>query len=256
MSNEYHILVYQQRLVVDEVNNWLHATDSDSFLRLSNDVESIEVYRSPDKVVKVLEVIEPVKTHRLLSYRDLLKTHPEDQLVLISRALQLLTWKKRHRFCGQCGQKMNTSPQQSALVCSQCNAIDYPSISPCMMCLIVREDECLLAHHQRHPEGMYSTLAGFVEAGESLEQTLHREVFEEVGVRVSKLEYFNSQTWPFPHQLMVGFFATYESGDIVVDGEEILEAQWFHYRHLPQTPPAVTLSGQLIAEFVRRRKQS
>ncbi|MFT6791881.1 MAG: NAD+ diphosphatase [Cellvibrionaceae bacterium] len=254
MASEYHILIYQQQLVVDEANNWLHSSRSHQFLHLLSGAEFIDVHRNSDRIVKVVELIDPVETGKFLSYRDLLEAHPEDRLGLISRALQLLTWKKQHRFCGQCGQMTVTHQRESALACPQCDALYYPRISPCIMCLIVREDRCLLAHHRRHAQSVYSTLAGFVEAGESLEQTLHREVFEEVGLGVSRLEYFRSQNWPFPHQLMVGFFATYASGDITVDGEEIVEAQWFHYGHLPQIPPPGTLSGQLISEFVRRRQ--
>nr|MBX2808720.1 NAD(+) diphosphatase [Cellvibrionaceae bacterium] len=139
-----------------------------------------------------------------------------------------------------------------ALYCDACDLTFYPRISPCVMCLIVRDDYCLLAHHHRHRAGMYSTLAGFVEAGESLEDTLVREVKEEVGIGVNNIRYFASQSWPLPHQLMVGYFADYDQGEIVEDGEEIVDAQWFHYTKLPATPPNSTLSGQLIAEFVKR----
>jgi NAD+ diphosphatase len=110
----------------------------------------------------------------------------------------------------------------------------------------------LLARNAAWPNGMYSTLAGFVEAGESIEQTVHREVFEEVGLNVGKLRYFGSQSWPFPNSLMLGFHAQYESGDIVCQEGEIADAQWFKADNLPQIPPKTAISGWLIQEFMDR----
>ena len=103
---------------------------------------------------------------------------------------------------------------------------------------------------------MYSTLAGFVEAGESIEQTVHREVFEEVAIRVDNLEYFGSQSWPFPNSLMLGFHAEYAGGEIVCQADEIADAKWFKPDNLPQTPPRTAISGWLIEEFIRRRNQA
>ena len=108
----------------------------------------------------------------------------------------------------------------------------------------------LLARNAAWPNGMYSTLAGFVEAGESIEQTVHREVMEEVGLSVGQLKYFGSQSWPFPNSLMLGFHAEYESGDIVCQPEEIADAQWFRANNLPQTPAKTAISGWLIQEFL------
>ena len=109
----------------------------------------------------------------------------------------------------------------------------------------------LLARNVSWPAGMYSTLAGFVESGESIEQTVHREVLEEVGLRVKELKYFGSQSWPFPNSLMLGFHAKYQSGEIVCQAGEIADAQWFTRDSLPQTPPKTAISGWLIEEFVK-----
>jgi NAD+ diphosphatase len=102
---------------------------------------------------------------------------------------------------------------------------------------------------------MFSTLAGFVESGETLEQAVHREVFEEVGIKVKNLRYFSSQPWPFPHSLMVGFLADYDSGEINVDGHEILEAHWYPFDDLPNIPPHFSIAGQLIAQSIKDIKQ-
>ncbi|MEC8756200.1 MAG: NAD(+) diphosphatase, partial [Pseudomonadota bacterium] len=113
-----------------------------------------------------------------------------------------------------------------------------------------RGEEMLLARNANWPSGMYSTLAGFVEAGESIEQTVHREVMEEVGLKVTNLRYFGSQSWPFPNSLMLGFHADYDSGDIICQPGEIADAQWFTKDTLPQTPPKTAISGWLIHEFI------
>ena len=130
--------------------------------------------------------------------------------------------------------------------CHSCQHRCFPRISPCIIVAIKRQGEILLAHGRNHPQGIYSILAGFVESGETLEQAVHREVGEEVGIKVNNLCYFNSQPWPFPHSLMVGFLADYESGELEVDGVEILDAKWFAPDSLPPIPPSFSVAGQLI----------
>ena len=174
----------------------------------------------------------------------------------LSRALQLSHWIREHQYCGQCGNPVDIHPSESAQHCDSCNTLYFPRISPCIIVLVTRGEYCLLAHHTRYAQSFYSTLAGFVEAGESLEQALHREIMEEVSLKVDKPEYFGSQSWPFPGQLMVGYIARYQSGEIDIDTTEISDARWFHYTDLPNTPTQVSISGQLIAEFVSRCEQN
>ncbi|EGG93466.1 NADH pyrophosphatase [gamma proteobacterium IMCC1989] len=201
----------------------------------------------------VIELEKDIDGYEWINLRSQLGRAPDMQYQLASRAIQLVTWMKQHQYCGQCGANTHYHEIESALHCQPCGIYYYPRISPCMMCMITKGDYCLLAQHQKHAGGFYSTLAGFVEAGESIEQTLHREVMEEVGLTVKNLSYFSSQPWPFPHQLMVGYFAEYDAGDIIVDGEEIIDAQWFHYSDLPQVPPSESLSGMMIEAFVQQR---
>ena len=134
--------------------------------------------------------------------------------------------------------------------CNPCGTINYPRIAPCIIVLVTRGEELLLARNANFPRPMYSTLAGFIEAGETAEETLVREVREEVGVEVRNVEYFQSQSWPFPNQLMLGFFAEYAGGDIVCDPTEIADASWFHYSDLPMIPPSSSVSGQLIQHYI------
>ena len=174
----------------------------------------------------------------------------EQLFALAGRASQLLDWERDHRFCGRCGQQMRVDTRERAMCCDTCRVINYPRIAPCVIVLVTRGEELLLARNANFPQPMYSTLAGFIEAGETAEETLRREVREEVGVEVTNLRYFQSQSWPFPNQLMLGFFADYAGGDIVCQASEIADADWFHYSDLPMIPPASSISGQLIQHYI------
>ncbi len=175
----------------------------------------------------------------------------DEQFGMAGRALQILEWDRFHRFCGRCGTPTTFHPRgERSRVCPSCAASYYPRINPCVIVLVTRGEELLLARAQRFNRPMYSTLAGFIEAGETAEETLVREVMEEVGVQVRNVRYFASQSWPFPGNLMLGFHADYAGGDIVVQEEEIADAQFFHYTELPQIPPAGSIAYALIQDFV------
>ena len=165
-------------------------------------------------------------------------------------AQQIIDWYDTHQFCGRCGSAMQLHSEDRAMTCNSCGHINYPRLSPSIIVLVTKGEEMLLARNANWPAKMYSTLAGFVEPGESIEQTVHREVFEEVGLKVQNLKYFGSQSWPFPNSLMLGFHAEYAGGDIVCQAEEIADAQWFTKDSMPQTPPKTAISGWLIEEFL------
>jgi len=256
-EQDYVLLIHGQYLIHDNDHPWslsvMSLLNDNSKALLSNaELFHVGPHRGEQCYLALIE--EPVNDKDLIHFRALMPLISPCEEQLISRALQLITWKKQHQFCGQCGQPTTASRSEIAMICESCTIHYYPRISPCMMCLIVQGDKCLLAHHHRQSEGMYSTLAGFVEAGESIEQTVHREVMEEVGLKVNNLRYFASQPWPFPHQLMVGYFVDYESGDIDLQDEEIADAQWFRYDQLPMVPPSSTLSGKMIEAFVESQK--
>jgi len=185
-----------------------------------------------------------------LSLRSQLGQIDEVLFTLAGRALQFGRWRREHRFCGRCGGPTEPMGTESARFCPSCELRFYPRLSPCMITLVTREDHCLLARHARSRQGFHTALAGFVEVGERVEDTVHREIHEEVGLSVAQPRYFGSQPWPFPGQLMLGFHAEYRAGDIRVDGDEILAADWWRYDRLPLVPPPQTLAGQLIAHFV------
>lgn len=171
----------------------------------------------------------------------------ERMLAIAFRAVQLVEWTRTHRFCGACGAPTTRVPGERAMRCA-CGHTAYPRISPAMMVLVKDGPRILLARNAASPPGgRMSALAGFLEAGESIEDAIHREVMEEVGLQVRDLRYFASQSWPFPHALMVAFTAEYASGDIRVDPAEIAEARWFGPGDaLPELPPRQSVSRALI----------
>ncbi len=197
--------------------------------------------------------LKNIAGYQWISLRNLLECLPEAEFQKAGRALQVLRWHFDHQFCGRCGKPTVQHSQDLAKSCVSCAIDVYPRLSPCIITLITRGDECLLAWHTRSTQEKYSCLAGFIEMGESPEQTLRREVMEEVGLHVDNIRYVASQPWPFPGQLMLGYFADYAGGDIHIDQQEILYANWFKYDQLPKIPSANTISGCLINAFVQAR---
>lgn len=212
------------------------------------------VLAGDDLWVRVVEQVGLPADYQWLGLRSQLEILPVPGFQLAGRALQIAQWFYDHRYCGRCGRTTQQDNIDRAKLCGHCKLRFYPRISPCMIVLVTRGDELLLAHHHRATRVVYTTLAGFVEAGESVEDCVRREIMEEVGVKVGQLDYFGSQPWPFPSQLMLGFFAEYESGDIKIDPTEIIDAQWFRYDQLPATPASASVAGQLIAHYVAQRQ--
>lgn len=188
--------------------------------------------------------------------RSLLTCINSEQFSLAGTAAQILEWANSHRFCSRCGTATVPHPQgERALVCPSCQYSQYPRINPCIIVAITKDDRILLARAQRFNRPMYSLLAGFVEAGETLEQAVAREVFEESGVQVKNLRYFGSQAWPFPNNLMLAFQAEWAGGDIVLQEEEIMDAQFFPYDVLPEIPPVGSIATQVINATVAELAQ-
>ncbi len=166
----------------------------------------------------------------------------QEDASLLVHALALAEWHRGHRFCPRCGGRLHAAAAGHVLTCTGCGRQQFPRTDPAVIMLVTDgKDRALLGRQPRWPEGRFSTLAGFVDPGESLEDAVRREVAEEVGVEVGRVTYLGNQPWPFPASLMVGFFAEALSTQITVDADEISEARWFTREQMRAEAEAGTL---------------
>jgi NAD+ diphosphatase len=186
--------------------------------------------------------------------RTLFTVLDDAHFALAGRALQLIEWDRTHQFCGRCGTRTEAHRDERVRVCPACKLSAYPRVAPAVMALVRREKQILLARSPHFPPGMYSALAGFAEPGESLEQCLAREVGEEVGVEIANARYFASQSWPFPHSLMIAFVCDWVSGEIKRQEAEIEEAKWFEVLQLPKLPSKISIARKLIDAVVEEMR--
>ena len=193
---------------------------------------------------------EPPAGYEYVHLRSLYGKIPDALLWIAGRGYQILEWDRSTQFCSRCGTRTERDQAERAKQCPECGFRQYPRITPAMIVAVVRDGRLLLAQSVRYRGNMHSVLAGFVEPGETLEECVRREVYEEVGVRVKNLRYFGSQSWPFPHSLMVAFTAEHESGEIAVDQKEIRHAFWCPPDELPEVPNKMSVSRRLIDWFV------
>lgn len=170
----------------------------------------------------------------------------ETAFAVAGRAVQIVDWDRTHRHCGRCATATTLMTEERVRVCPSCGLRVFPRLAPAVIVLVHKGDRVLLARAANFPAAFYSTLAGFVEPGESLEDTIVREIREEVGIEVTRLRYFGSQPWPFPHSLMIGFDADWAGGEIHIDAKEIIDADWFDAGALPMIPPGLSIARRLI----------
>jgi len=188
-----------------------------------------------------------------LPLRELLPEISADAFNLLAKARQLLLFEQQYRFCHHCGGQLHRCETETlAKQCNRCDAVHYPRIDPCVIVAVAKGQQILLASPHRLQGKLYSVVAGFVEPGETLEQTLVRELAEETGIRVKNLRYFGSQPWPFERNLMVGFIAEWADGEVNHDPEELLHAGWFSFDALPNIAPPGTIARQMI-EYLRKK---
>ena len=181
-----------------------------------------------------------------IPYRNVFVTEPAEYAAVVARAALLLDWLQHTKYCASCGSHLYLSTTETALECPQCRRIWYPVLAPCIIVLISKGEQILLARHVQHISDLYTCIAGFIEAGETAEEAVVREIREEVGLTVKDIRYRGSQGWPYPNQLMLAFRAEYVSGDITVQQEELSEAAWFTRDALPPIPLPGSAAHRLI----------
>ena len=211
--------------------------------------------------------ISPVlgETHKLIDLRSLamqgsLSPH---ELGTLAQARSLLHWHERHGFCAVCGAPTQMAEAGYRRHCDACNGDHFPRTDPVVIIVIIKEGRCLLGRSPNFIEGMYSALAGFMEPGETMEDAARREVFEEAGIRVGKVDYLLSQPWPFPSSLMIGLIGEALNDDIVMDAQELEDVRWFELAELRQmlsddhpdglkTPMQMAIAHHLVLEAIKR----
>jgi NAD+ diphosphatase len=161
-----------------------------------------------------------------------------------------MNWYSQNKFCGKCGAKTNSKPDERAIICPVCNTIVFPKISPAVIVAIICDNKILLARNSDFHGDWYSLIAGYADVGESLEETLVREVKEEVGLDIKNIRYYKSQPWPLSGSMMIGFIAEAdETQPICIDRKEIAEAAWFTRGHLPKHSSNLSIAGEMIEKF-------
>jgi NAD+ diphosphatase len=205
-----------------------------------------------------LELEAELKAPEGLAFRDLrmLFGSLEANLHAVAgRAVQIVEWDRTHQFCGECGEKMVLASLDRSRSCPSCATPMYPRLAPAMICAVERGNEILLGRSPHFPAGIYSVLAGFVEPGESAEEAVIREVYEETRIVCDNVQYYSSQAWPFPNSLMLGFTAQYVSGNIDTEADELEDANWFAVDDLPTTFPGnISISQWLLNDFIERKR--
>lgn len=235
--------------ILKPAEGWLHPLSSAQDVLMS---EPVSLGQVGGQSVYVASASEAPAEAEAVNLREALLAREDAPAELLGTGLQVLQWWRDHRFCGRCGAPTGLHARERAKWCETCQIPWYPRIAPCVIVVIRDGDRYLLAKNARARRPFYSLIAGFVEAGENLESAVAREVLEETGLTVGNIRYQGSQPWPFPHQLMMGFFADYQGGTLRLQEDELSDAGWFRPGDTPPVPPGTTIAGSLIQAMERR----
>jgi NAD+ diphosphatase len=199
----------------------------------------------------VIDLSENIENQFVFKEINFFRSFKQKEIAWISIvAFQLKNWYFNNKFCSTCGSKTRIHSEERAIVCPDCHSTVYPRISPAIIVSIVSNNKILLATNSNFPSGWYSLIAGYADIGESLEETVIREVKEEVGLVVSNIRYYKSQPWPYSGSMMIGFIADADDNQMIqVDGKEITHAAWFMKGNLPNHPPNISIAGEMIEKF-------
>ncbi len=202
---------------------------------------------------EIQDEIEPADGYIWSSLRPLHATLDESIFSIAGRALQLIQWNRSNKYCGYCGSATFLHERERCRECQSCGQLAYPKQSMAVLVLVRKDKHILLARSPQFSEPFFSTLAGFVEPGETLEQCVIREILEEVGIIVKNVRYFANQPWPLSNSFMIGFSCEWQEGEIQIDPTEIEEAGWFNVNNLPKLPPKYSLERLQIDEFIKEK---
>ncbi|MBP9722634.1 MAG: NAD(+) diphosphatase [Gammaproteobacteria bacterium] len=248
------ILFANNNIILTNKNEFIDFTDLNNLDNFSPEIANLQLIDlNFDDQYVALELPEEHFTAlnhlKITSLRSILldsgHNNELERIKLITRARQLVYWANDHKFCGRCGAMTVLVEREHAKECKNCGLISYPRISPCVLGAVIKNNEILLGRSAYFPPGVYSLLAGFVEVGESAEETVIREIYEESRIEVTNLRYFGSQPWPFPHSLMLAYIADYKSGEIIIDKNELEDVRWFNLKNLRTCPDLLPAKGSL-----------
>lgn len=258
MHPRFFIACYEKQIVTDSCGSPLLLTRDQLVI---NELKTFFIAQNQEAEYHIIDLDDLSRLtfeYSLNPLRQLVGRTTELLWYIVSRGTQLVEWHQSNRFCSCCGAVTQLHTTDNVIECPKCNHQSYPQINPCIMVLIERGSQILLAQSARHSSSHYSLIAGFIEAGESVEEAIHREVFEEVGLHIKNLRYVISQSWPFPHSLMLGFIADYDCGEFNIALDEIADAQWFDLHELSnlKLPDQGTLSRKLIGMWCESQKNN
>jgi NAD+ diphosphatase len=203
--------------------------------------------------VELSRELEPPPGMSLHGLRSLFGLLDERLFAVAGRAAQVIAWDRDHQFCGRCGTATERVQGERARRCPACRLLAFPRLSPAIIVLIERDERVLMARGRGMPRDRFGIVAGFVEPGESLEEAVRREVWEEVGLEIAEVRYFGSQAWPFPHAVMIGFTAQHAAGEIELRDGELTVADWFALDALPTVPSKMSIARRLLDAWASRR---
>ena len=241
----YYFIFNNKRQIYLTEDNSIPILTQDSMLNFNHDFKLyIGTYKN--KKIFVSNLDEADNFYNILEIYDI---NPQAYQIA-ARAVLIRDWYINHQYCGKCGSKTEIDKKDMMLVCPKCKQMHYPRIAPAIIVAITKEDKLLMAKHSYHKQHRYALIAGFVEPAETIEEAVRREVKEEIGISIKNIKYVKSQSWPFPNSLMIGFTAQYESGQIKVDNDEILDAKWFTKEEIDLPESDISISSWLIQNFI------
>ena len=253
-ENDFVLHYHDNTLLLKTIGDEIEIPRKKDFPEINADTETTFLFTLDDvSCFLVWDELSPDEPE--LMYKDInfFRTALQQEIAWISIAgLHLMNWYAQNRYCGKCGSKIQHKQDERAIECTNCHSVVYPKISPAIIVAIISNDKILLARNARFPLSWYSLIAGYADVGESLEETVKREVREEVGLEVRNIRYYKSQPWPLSGSMMIGFIAEADGDQpIITDNKEITEAAWFRRGELPNHPPALSIAGELIGKFER-----